>query len=701
MSLKQIFKYTSKYEFVLVIEIIIYAIIFSVLTIYRYGAFETYAYDLGIYNQAMHTTLSDGKLLYYTSDLTANPNGSLFGVHFSPIFLVILPVYAVHPFPETLLVIQSFVLSLGAIPLYLLAVKRLKSEKIALLISTLYLLNPALQGINWYDFHPEAFLPTFLLFCLYFLETKNVYAYFASVLLTLMTLEFASIVLIFMSLYFAVKMKLWRRKNIELGKLKILLLTVLLSVVWMAISFQIVHSINSTVAPLSGEIYWREIGANSLQEVPGQFFSHPVSVINALSFDAWHKLFYFVSFLGFVIFLPLLEPLIVICVLPWLSIAWISNYPPFYSFGDQYPAFMLPFLFFAVVLGVQKIKPMLDNNSLRKKVYFVLGVLLAVSIVLSCFSTPINGAPYLSYNNITYGLPQITEHDRSVSKLLEFVPKDAAILTQGNIFPQLSNRLEAYLCPSGVRYPPGETFSNELEKLLSKVDYIIVDFETDLSAASTVLSYASKRGNFGLYASADGVVILKRDYQGALIFFRPVENSYNFKSFVLNDGALVRDPDSKNDYVLLNSFSNRSLTDFWFGPYVFLSPGSYEATFRMKTDYSGEGNIVNLYVSYFLYNIQIDYIGTNRTGYHLRFNVTTNGEQKVLASRGLNASDFVKVNSYSEFQVNFNVTDFGAYEFRGMIPSNISNIFLDEVRIMQSRSSSSLNLQVIESFPFR
>ena len=282
----------NKITLILFIAVAVYAVFFSVITALRYYSLDTYAYDLGIYNQAFHTTLFDGKLLYYTADLTANPSGSLFGVHFSPIFLVILPLYAIYPNPVTLLAIQSLALSLGAVPLYFLAKNKLKSEKWALIIAILYLINPALQGINWYDFHPEAFLPALLLFALYFFEQKKMKSFLVSIVLTLMTLEFASFVVVFMTLYLFIKTQPWKRSKLDKGKLKWILLTILISFSWLILSLQIVHSFNSTVAPLTGEIYWREIGANSLLGVPGQIISHPGMVINAVSFDGIQKLSY-------------------------------------------------------------------------------------------------------------------------------------------------------------------------------------------------------------------------------------------------------------------------------------------------------------------------------------------------------------------------------------------------------------------------
>jgi len=96
-------------------------LLFSVLTIFRFYAFRTRAWDLGIFTQSFWTTAYAGKFLYHTCELFINPSGVFFGVHFSPILFFVLPFYWAIPRPETLLVLQSFAIGSAAIPIYKLA----------------------------------------------------------------------------------------------------------------------------------------------------------------------------------------------------------------------------------------------------------------------------------------------------------------------------------------------------------------------------------------------------------------------------------------------------------------------------------------------------------------------------------------------------------------------------------------------------
>ena len=183
--------------------IAIYIVVFSSLTIMKNYTFGTYAWDLGIFNQALWTTLHNGRFFYYTCELLIIPSGSFFGIHFSPILFAILPFYAISPSIETLLIMQSVILALGVLPLYKLAKHVLQYRLAGLVFSLAYLLYPALQGVNWFDFHIQSFLPLFFFSAIYFIERKNFKTYFLFTILALMVEEHAAMIVFFIgSFYF-------------------------------------------------------------------------------------------------------------------------------------------------------------------------------------------------------------------------------------------------------------------------------------------------------------------------------------------------------------------------------------------------------------------------------------------------------------------------------------------------------------------
>ena len=106
-SLHQLARFTKNLlssrlpEIVLLSEILLYSAIFSYFTLQKFREFSIYAWDFGVYSQAISTTVTSGTLFYSTLELpytqTVIPTGTQFAVHFTPILFAILPPYALLP----------------------------------------------------------------------------------------------------------------------------------------------------------------------------------------------------------------------------------------------------------------------------------------------------------------------------------------------------------------------------------------------------------------------------------------------------------------------------------------------------------------------------------------------------------------------------------------------------------------------------
>ncbi|MBS7251787.1 MAG: DUF2079 domain-containing protein, partial [Candidatus Freyarchaeota archaeon] len=131
----------TKARYLLYLFVAMYTVAFSYFTVVKHFAFQTYAGDLGIFEQSLWSTLKYGLFFYNTPELSVH-----FAYHFDPILYLLLPVYSIYPSPLTLLVLQSFFLSLGAIPIFWLAREEMGNDRSGLVFATLYLLYPPLQG---------------------------------------------------------------------------------------------------------------------------------------------------------------------------------------------------------------------------------------------------------------------------------------------------------------------------------------------------------------------------------------------------------------------------------------------------------------------------------------------------------------------------------------------------------------------------
>ena len=143
------------------------------------------------------------------------------------------------------------------------------------------------------------------------------------------------------------------------------------------------------------------------------------------------------------------------------------------------------------------------------------------------FASPFSPTMLVLNENIPsfsdYYPPSITEHDKILQEIVNIVPRDASILTQSNVFPHLSNRVNAYAYPDSVileRASPDE-MDSYIDEIIQKSEFILMDALTDPSASTAVLAKADALGTYGIYAYADGIYLLKNGFQGDPVFSIP------------------------------------------------------------------------------------------------------------------------------------------------------------------------------------
>ena len=93
-----------------------------------------------------------------------------------------------------LLLIQTIVLAFGGLFIYLLGRDITQNKLTSLLFAFLYLINPALQYTNLYDFHGETLATTFFLGAFYFLRKRKTILFFLLLFLAGTTKEEAWVV---------------------------------------------------------------------------------------------------------------------------------------------------------------------------------------------------------------------------------------------------------------------------------------------------------------------------------------------------------------------------------------------------------------------------------------------------------------------------------------------------------------------------
>jgi uncharacterized membrane protein len=671
-------------EIFVVCLVLAYTVFFSVMTTLRYLSLHASAYDLGIYNQSMYTAARSGRFFYYTADLPANPKGSIFGAHFSPVFILILPVYALFPRVETMLAIQSFALALGAVPVFLVT-RRLISIKVAMLLSVLYLLSPLIQGVNWFDFHPEAFIPVGFLTAIYAMEAKKPWLYFVGILVSVSSLEFMpaltglySLIVLFdnrASLITQLKV----RKFVERGPMA--LVSLLISIGWAVLAVFAVGFFNPTQTFLfGGANFWTVLGASSLVTVPIQALLNPVRAVNALSYELPLKVGFLVLLLSpFALFLSRAFRFVILTV-PWTFVLLMSNQTSYYQFNDQYVALFVPFFFAGMIYGWSNLR--WKNQSHRRLLRNLKLFSIALGIIVLLLATPFSGVPFVGSSVFGYrGFPTVGYHEQLVAQVISLMPADASVLTQGNIFPLVSSRLNAFLFPYQSFYPPGTGFNSTLSQFMNESEYILVDTQTDAVTPTWLINVLNSSPTHGIYAAADGILLFKKGYQGPLAFFVPISRNWAARDLVSLDGNLIGDPLSPQGSDLFHSTNNQNDTGFWSGPYTVLPPGRYHVDVRLRISSPASGSIVQPEVDAYFLQVKTQLQPGVGGGYYAFFYPYLS-PQTVLASMKVFGGNFTGL-GYQDFKLEFTTTHNGYFNFAGLHASNVTGIYLESVSLLQ------------------
>lgn len=414
--------------------IFLYGFVYSLYSVVRHLKFETYIFDLGYYDQLLWLAANGKKI--FSSVIEAHP----WVDHFSPTFFLLTPLYLIWESPLILLIFQSVFICFGAYPIFMLVIKRTKSNLFSLTLVFSYLTFYGLQNAIGYDFHPVALGPTLLAFIFWFYEEKKFIHFWICLAL------FAGLQENFLILSAALGLFLgFAYKDFKRGSLIFFgfLLTFLLLIFYVIPTF-------------FGQSYYytpEHLSALNVSDIIKMLYT-PSSKIDVV-------IFAFTAF-GF---LPILSPYFFILLgEEFLGRFLATTNSNWWILGFHYNAILAPILAFAAVKSYEKY--------FKKKELLAVILLLAGTIISQIRVRPDNF--YKVFKPSFYDFSK-TEDARQVLKL---IPKEATVASTNNLGAQISQReglifLTNCIEKTNVWGPDGKRCF-EL-----KPDYILADMDPD------------------------------------------------------------------------------------------------------------------------------------------------------------------------------------------------------------------------------
>ncbi|MGH9919073.1 MAG: DUF2079 domain-containing protein, partial [Nitrososphaerales archaeon] len=521
---------------------------------------------------------------------------------YSPPHLILAPL-ALLGSPPAFLLAQTIGLASGAIAVHEIARRHLGGQVGPLLLSASYLLYPAIAGINWFDFHWEAFFVPLFLFGYLLLEQRR---YWFSVGLLLLGGLTTYPYLILPGLFgFVVAIEAlwpWLAHHLPVDRSRLSYGTVLLVLAAALLVYQTFYLSSFDVSRvLSGVAF-------------SQTTHTAAATVTSPLMDRLLVLAVFLVPLGL---LPLFSPKWLVMLAPFAYLilsanCWCYTFPSILQL--QYGALAMPIVFAGSieVLGRSRNRAQDVRNDLASTPSRALSIVVRlpwrlpqqsertrrlwvpVAVLCVCGSMALVLQPYGPLNHLgpdPYPVSDVTGVNMTYfdefSHLVDMVPRSTPSFLIQNDMPYALPRTLAYLqtplVASEVSWgnlSSWDVAENEFPLILfngetvqAQVNYLLdnpagADFGASTSVGVSMYNFVRATygsGYYGVRGQASGMLLLERDYPGPPLYYLPY--AQNFSAAAL----YTWQTDSPSHQPVI-SRSNTTGQRIWWGPYATLSP---------------------------------------------------------------------------------------------------------------------------------
>ena len=576
-----------------------YVLAWSFLSVLKFYSLHATVFDLGLEMEALWKFIHPTGFTPLSYVLTALDQ---------PFQFLLSPLSLPVSYP-LLLVVQSLALGSGAFAVYGIARTVLKGQVGSYGLALAYLLYFPLGGVNWFDFHAQAFFIPLFLWGFYGYLTRRYRVSFVLLMLAAgTTYSYVVLIVLFagLSILEMVLRKALFKETISAGDWKFSVVLLAVSVAFFLYQFT---------------FYSYVVGVSFIENA--DVVTGPIPI--------WNRVEVLVLLLAPMFFLPAFAPKWLIMLAPFGFLELTSTAQPFdfpAIFRIQYTALAIPFVFVGTIYGIRTVDRLLARRESRTTTLTPVPVLrrtlrnarrtssLALSVLAVVVGFALVFQPYGPFNRTgpdNFGLAEATDvnwtYFEQYSHLASLIPPSTPYVLFQNSMPSVLPRPLGYY---GAPFVPvlehwvnvtGSDAANNrfpLELVQNKLARVPINFAISdpnnrwYSAGNNVSMYAFfttmyESGYYGLLGEASGMTLLERGYSGPLEYYQPFEGGLSSTDLYLGDsGELSTGP--------FLSATNLWDAPVWHSPHFPLSPGTYRVTFSLMTSSTNPSNGFSLVV---------------------------------------------------------------------------------------------------------
>ncbi|MSO15799.1 MAG: DUF2079 domain-containing protein [Ilumatobacteraceae bacterium] len=406
----------------------------------------TSSFDVGLYDQGVWL------LSRFHAPFVTLMGRNLFGDHASLILVFVAPLYWIWPGTETLLALQSFVVAAGALPIYFFARRHLNSAALGCAFAVVWLVNPAVNGTIFENYHPDSFLGLFVPIAIVAALTKRWRWYWVAVILSLLVKE--DVVLVIVPLGAMVAMRGETRRGF---------LTIGAAVTASLLGMFVLMKNLIGVPTRNG---WR-IPFGGFSGFIKESFTNPANVIQYLTSEG--RLMYWWKMFAPFALLSLLAPKVAMISVLVLVGNTVSNFWYQFHIEYHYSLVAVPALLIAVIVGLGRV-----GVGMRR-------LLVSIVVVSSLWSASVwSYVPFRLDKYPHWG----AEHPVALAadEMYEEIPPDAKISVLHSTAPHLAHRKEIYQFPNPFRivmYGPDTSKEGQRSPLAEGIEFVLLPRNLD------------------------------------------------------------------------------------------------------------------------------------------------------------------------------------------------------------------------------
>ena len=466
-----------------------YIALFGTVCTLKYFTFAYDDFDLAVHAQVIWNMAFRG------SGTSSILGLNFLGNHAQLISFFLVPLYRLLPHPLTLLWLQTLALGGAGLVLYLIA-RSVVGRGWSVWVVVLYVLYPGLAFTNLYEFHPTVFATLFLSLALWKYHARRFGVFAVFLVFAMLCQENIALAAIGIGAYALLQRRSWYWSVFPLvfGAAYFL---------W-AVRILMPHYNRDVINFL---LLYKGLG-DSPAGILKTLFLNPAKVFHVVA--TTQKGLYIASLFLPVAFLPILCPVSLVAVLPFLSQHLLSTRPSDTQIYFHYTAELIPFIFYSAVFGLDRLLRRW-NRDIRRWPFVVFLIVIAVVFDLIV-------GPHAETMGHFLGKRRMTQRDRIKQGLVSSLASDAAVVATFEFLPRLVNRSELYSFHHV--YSGLYTLSDKPYRLPETTRFALVDF-TDVRTFKGFYKKGNYKnlkkffgpGEWGIEDVKDGIVLLRRGAQ--------------------------------------------------------------------------------------------------------------------------------------------------------------------------------------------